>query len=78
MSLLSFLPPWPLFSILGVYFIGSSYFAARVSIKNNPGYFFILPFLFASLHISYGLGSLLGAIKVLFSSQFWKNKFSKK
>jgi len=36
-----------------------------------------MPIIFGSLHISYGLGSLLGLLRVVISKQFWKNRFYK-
>jgi len=31
-----------------------------------------MPIVFASLHFSYGLGSVLGLLNVLLSKEFWK------
>ncbi len=39
--------------------------------KKDIRYLFTMPFIFASLHFPYGLGSMWGAVKVLSSSPFW-------
>ena len=57
---------WPFLMILGIYFLGSIYFSAKIATqKKDLKYLFILPLIFASLHISYGLGSLIGVFKLM-------------
>jgi len=69
---------WSFFLILGVYFLSSVYFSISLSKKENDlKFLFIMPLIFGSLHIGYGLGSLLGILKVIISKQFWKNRFNK-
>lgn len=65
-SLLALLTQWgwlPLFLITGIYLIAN--FAASLITARCHGckYVWRLPFAFATLHISYGLGFLLGLIK---------------
>ena len=74
LSFLRLFPIWPFLTILGAYFISSLYFLIHISLKNKFRYIFVLPFLFAALHVSYGLGSLIGMIIVLFSKKFWINR----
>jgi len=73
--LFSILSIWPFIIILAAYFLSNLFFSVKLSLKNNFKYIFLLPLLFTSLHVSYGLGSLLGVIIVIFSKNFWKNKF---
>jgi hypothetical protein len=40
--------------------------------KRDIRYVFIMPLVFASLHLAYGLGSLGGLFKVLCSGLFWR------
>ncbi|MBM4308562.1 MAG: glycosyltransferase family 2 protein [Deltaproteobacteria bacterium] len=43
--------------------------------KRNVRYMLVMPFVFASLHFAYGLGSLWGLCKVLSSGSFWTRLF---
>lgn len=53
--------------ILGSYSLANIYFSVETAIrKKNFRYLFIMPVIFASLHIGYGLGSIWGLLKVLF------------
>ncbi len=69
---------WLCLSIIGSYLLSNIYFSVRTALnKKDIIYFFIMPVIFGSLHITYGLGSLWGLMKVVISRQFWKNRFSK-
>lgn len=69
---------WPFLLIIALYSLFSAYFSTKVVIRESDfRYLFVMPLIFGSLHISYGLGSLLGMLKVIVSKQFWKNRFSK-
>lgn len=58
------------------YLITGFYFSTKIAIREkNLLYLLIMPFIFGTIHLIYGFGSLVGLIKVLFSSTFWKNKF---
>ena len=68
---------WLFLFTLGSYTLTNVYFSIKISAKENDfRYLFVMPLMFASLHIGYGLGSLLGSLKVIMSAQFWKNRFS--
>lgn len=57
---------WMLLFILGAYFLANVYFGIRISLKEKDfKYFFVMPIIFGALHISYGLGSIYGTIKLL-------------
>jgi len=69
---------WLFLFIIGSYFLCNIYSSAKIAIKKKDiRYFFIMPVIFGSMHITYGLGSLWGLLKVAVSKQFWKNRFSK-
>ena len=52
--------------ILGTYFILCFYYSLRIAIREKkPVYFLVLPFLFLSLHTSYGLGSVVGLLRLV-------------
>jgi glycosyltransferase involved in cell wall biosynthesis len=69
---------WPFLLIIGLYSLCSIYFSAKISIKKRElKYLFILPIIFGSLHIGYGLGSLWGLLKVAISKKYWENRFKK-
>jgi glycosyltransferase involved in cell wall biosynthesis len=69
---------WPFFIIIGLYSFCSIYFSTKLSIKKRDlRYLIVMPIIFGSLHISYGLGSLLGVLKAVISKQFWKNRLYK-
>ncbi|MFH1036558.1 MAG: glycosyltransferase family 2 protein [Patescibacteria group bacterium] len=48
-----------------VYFIVNLYFSFRIAIQKGIKYFFVMPIVFTSRHIGYGLGSLWGIIKII-------------
>lgn len=56
------------------YMIANLIASISISFKNKDvRYFLVMPFIFASLHIGYGVGSLAGLSKVSTSLRFWKN-----
>lgn len=63
-----FIPPFLnlLFGVLFLYFVVNIYFSIKIAIESKKLlYFVLLPFSFYYLHFLYGLGSLVGAIKVV-------------
>jgi len=69
----SFLPVawWGLVAILGAYGVLSLLASADVAVQRRDlRYLVVMPAMFASLHVAYGLGSLWGAISGVFRSQF--------
>jgi len=65
--LFSFFPIAILFFdlIFGTYILLSIFFSIQISIKNGFKYFFLMPVVFLSRHIGYGLGSIWGLIKLI-------------
>jgi len=51
--------------IFGSYLFLDLFFSLKISLKKGLKYFFILPIVFFSRHIGYGVGSVLGFIKLL-------------
>jgi len=51
--------------IFGSYLLLNLFFSLEVSFKKGLKYFFVLPIVFASRHIGYGLGSVWGLIKLI-------------
>lgn len=73
LGLLSSLCLWLFFLIVGVYLLTNIYFSSKITLKEkNFKYLLIMPIVFATLHIGYGLGSVFGVVKVLVSKEFWK------
>lgn len=69
---------WPFLFIICSYFLCNIYFSTVIAAKKKSiKYFFMMPIVYGSLHITYGLGSLWGLLKTIISKQFWKNRFSK-
>lgn len=59
------------------YVLTNFYYSTKITLKEGDWrYLFLMPFIFISLHIGYGLGSLWGAFKLLRVPRFW-NKLSK-
>jgi GT2 family glycosyltransferase len=54
------------------YFLASSYFSFRIATSRSPKTIFLLPLAFATLHLSYGFGSLVGLIRL----KRWKKALS--
>lgn len=69
---------WLFWLILGSYILSNAYFSIKISKKKKDlKYIFIMPLIFGSLHLLYGLGSLWGTLRAVLSKQFWKNRFNK-
>jgi hypothetical protein len=69
---------WLFLLILGSYFLSNVYFSIKISKKEKDlKYIFIMPLIFGSLHLLYGLGSSWGTLKAVVSKQFWKKRFNK-
>ena len=64
-GLISWLGWWVLAGIIGCYLTVNLVASARILLSNRPFQFqfFLLPAVFASLHLSYGLGFLIGFVK---------------
>ncbi|MDI6688143.1 MAG: glycosyltransferase family 2 protein [Desulfobacterales bacterium] len=65
-------------AIVLAYSLTGFYFSSKITIQEkNIKYFFVLPIIFATLHLSYGLGSVVGLLKVLVSKNFWMMRFKR-
>jgi len=76
-----FIPVFLLFFlfIIGLYTLLSVFFSATIAARRKDlKYLFSMSFIFASLHMAYGLGSLIGVFKTIPSPQFWRNRFKEK
>jgi len=51
---------WLFFFILGSYITANLAFSLRIALKEGVKYFFALPFVFATIHFSWGIGCLKG------------------
>ena len=51
---------WLFLLILGSYIIANLAFSLKISLKKGFKFFFVLPFVFATIHFSYGFGYLKG------------------
>lgn len=82
LGLLSFVSSmffWPFVFIFVSYILTNFYFSAKIVLKERDWrYSFLMPLIFASLHIPYGLGSVLGGIRLLCGRHFWSNLFRRK
>ena len=57
---------WLFLFVIGLYSLTNIYFSLKIALrKKNIKYLFIMPIIFLSLHLGYGLGSIVGAIKLL-------------
>ena len=66
---------WLFVFIFGSYALANLYFSAKITVREKDfRLLFVMPLVFAALHIGYGLGSLWGLLKVIVSTQFWKNR----
>ena len=76
-GVLSFFLPiflWLFLFIIILYGLTDIYFSGKIALqKKDIKYLFIMPLMFKSLHITYGLGSIYGMLKAFASKQFWKN-----
>jgi len=52
----------PLAAIVGSYLVASFFFSMVMALQEGGRYFFMLPIVFATLHLSYGTGSLWGIV----------------
>ena len=67
---------WLFLLIVGLYLLTSIYFSTKVAIKEkNIAYLFLMPIIFASFHVIYGLGSIWALLKVILMKRFWRNLF---
>lgn len=67
---------WLLLLTFGSYTLMNVYSSIKISAREKDfKYLLVMPLIFAALHISYGLGSLWGLLKVVTSIRFWKNRF---
>lgn len=65
---------WIFVFIILSYIVVNFYFSLRVAVKEKDAtLIFTMPIIFAILHFSYGLGSVLGVVKCIFSKSFWRN-----
>ena len=66
--------PALLFAIVSAYVGANLYSSLRAAAsQREPRYALLLPFLFLTLHVTYGLGSLWGLSKAVFARRFWHN-----
>ncbi|MEW6409353.1 MAG: glycosyltransferase family 2 protein [Nitrospirota bacterium] len=71
LSLLGF---WLFAAIILSYSLLNFYFSGKIALLHKDfKYFVVMPIVFASLHIGYGIGSLWGLLRVVISQKFWKN-----
>jgi len=56
-------PIW--FAIIRSYMLCNAYFSLRIGMKSEFKYIFIIPVVFLILHLSYGLGSLVGVFNAI-------------
>lgn len=61
--------------ISGLYLAANLYFSGKIALAEKNGFYLIvMPFVFATLHLVYGFGSVVGAFTIVLSSSFWKNR----
>lgn len=81
-GILSFFIFWAkflFFMIISLYLLCNILFSLKISLKQNDlRHLFLMPLIFLSLHISYGIGSVLGLVNCIFSKEFWLNQVFKK
>lgn len=58
---------WPLATLLMAYGLAGGFFAARLAARHGAKFFFLLPPIFATLHLSYGSGFLWGLLRFNFT-----------
>ena len=64
--------------VMLVYAFFTAYFAFREAVRVRDWRFtVILPLMFLSLHLSYGMGSVVGLVKLFFSMRFWRLQLSR-
>jgi glycosyltransferase involved in cell wall biosynthesis len=75
LSLFSNIYFWFFLSIVVLYLLLGISFSLKTAIQEKQWKdVFILPVAFGTLHISYGLGSLVGLLNVIFSTRFWEKR----
>ena len=59
---------WMLLAVVvGFYFLLAIYFSIRLAVREkNLAIFFFIPFIFFLLHLTYGFGSLVALLKIIF------------
>lgn len=62
-ALIAFRTPWPLVLVAGAYGLAALAASAAVSAKLGWRHFARLPFIFATLHVTYGAGFLAGLVR---------------
>jgi glycosyltransferase involved in cell wall biosynthesis len=62
------------FTIIGAYLVACLYSSLRIALKKSWKYIFLLPVCFATLHFSYGLGSLWGISRLLLTKMGLKDE----
>lgn len=67
---------WLFLVILGAYSITNVVASLHAAWEaRQPKYIFVMPVIFAMLHVGYGLGSLWGVAKLLVTREFWQKIF---
>ncbi len=64
-------PIW--FVIAGSYFLCNLFFSLKLAIRNGFKYVFVMPIVFLTLHLSYGLGLLVGIFNLLRKENYENN-----
>ncbi len=65
---------WILVFIVSLYLAVALYFSSKTALnKKDWKYVVVLPFMYLSLHVLYGLGSFWALLQCLVSVDFWKN-----
>ena len=60
--------------LTAAYVLADLFFSVKIALRERqPRFLFLMPVVFASFHISYGLGSLWGLVKSVFVKSFWAN-----
>ena len=79
LSIVSSIFFWPLLLIFCLYLLTNIYFSLKIAQREKQfRYFLIMPFIFGTLHIIYGIGSLFGFFHLITSTKFWKSRLKKK
>lgn len=53
------------FFVIGIYLAATVYYSFKISLKEGLKHFFVLPVVFATLHLSYGFGSFWGMFALI-------------
>lgn len=62
----------PFIALLSVYLVLGLTSSTAIAYKEKSlPYLFLMPLIFLSMHVQYGLGSLWGLLRALFCNQFW-------